>query len=108
MAWRKWIGNNYNCFLFWRTWNYYSLFKANRSKYLLIWYVIKIWRLLLQEILEPEIIKGIKEQLEVNLEEKSVRTIKHSDELSSLILEGFYVFKDFRMTSSNTHIQIII
>lgn len=63
---------------------------------------------MLQEILEPEIIKGIKEQLEVNLEEKSVRTIKHRDVLFSLILEGFYVFKDFNMTSSNTHIQIII
>lgn len=44
---------------------------------------------MLQEILEPEVIKGIKEQFEVNLEEKSVRTIKHRDELSSLILEGF-------------------
>lgn len=52
-------------------------------------------------------IKGIKEQLDVHLEEKSVRTIKHKDVLSSLVLEGFYVPKDLRVTSSNTDTQII-
>lgn len=57
--------------------------------------------------MDPERIKGLKEQLDCYLEEKSIRTIKHKDVLSSLLLECLYVSKDLRVTSSNIQIKIL-
>lgn len=57
--------------------------------------------------MDPERIKGLKEQLDCYLEENSIRTIKHKDVLSSLLLEGMYVSNDLRVTSSNIQIKVL-